>query len=88
MRVTVADSFVLECEMENGEVYEYDMSFVLERSMPLRRFNTAGYSQVIVFATKKKEEGKAHRKEKDNIQSPRLERIYSPLWGEGIVVDT
>ena len=25
-----AKNFFVECEMENGEVYEYDMSFVLE----------------------------------------------------------
>ncbi len=25
-----ARDFFIECEMENGEVYEYDMSFVLE----------------------------------------------------------
>ena len=26
------DNFTLECEMENGDVYRYDMSFVKERT--------------------------------------------------------
>ena len=29
--VKANDDFTLECEMENGEVYEYDMSFLLNR---------------------------------------------------------
>ena len=32
LKVEVTDGFVLECEMENGDVYEYDMSFVSERT--------------------------------------------------------
>ena len=28
--VTANDNFTLICEMENGEIYEYDMSFVNE----------------------------------------------------------
>ena len=27
-----AKDFLIECEMENGEIYEYDMSFVLEET--------------------------------------------------------
>ena len=30
--VKAMDDFTLECEMENGEVYQYDMSFVKERT--------------------------------------------------------
>ena len=30
--VNPLDDFTLECEMENGEVYSYDMSFVKERT--------------------------------------------------------
>ena len=31
VEVIARDDFTLECEMENGDVYEYDMSFILSR---------------------------------------------------------
>ena len=41
--VQVCDDFILECEMDNGEIYRYDMSFVLKRDgeifIPLHDIN-------------------------------------------------
>ena len=41
--VKANDDFTLECEMENGEIYLYDMSFILSRAgdifKPLRDIN-------------------------------------------------
>ena len=31
IEVKAKDDFSLECEMENGEVYAYDMSFIKEK---------------------------------------------------------
>ena len=43
VKVMPRDNFSLECEMENGEVYEYDMSFINEEEgeviVPLRNIN-------------------------------------------------
>ena len=43
VKVKVNDDFTLECEMENGEVYLYDMSFINTESGevtgPLRDIN-------------------------------------------------
>ena len=40
VEVVTTDDFVLDCKMENGEIYRYDMSFVKEKSgalmVPLR----------------------------------------------------
>ena len=40
VEVRAKDDFTLECKMENGEIYKYDMSFVKEKSgtlmLPLR----------------------------------------------------
>ena len=33
--VKANDDFTLECEMENGEIFKYDMSFILERKGPI-----------------------------------------------------
>ena len=30
-KVKANDDFTLECEMENGDIYLYDMSFILEK---------------------------------------------------------
>ncbi len=32
LNVRITNNFILLCEMENGEVYEYDMSFILKKS--------------------------------------------------------
>ena len=43
LKVTAMNDYSLECEMENGEIYKYDMSFILESSgsmiKPLRDIN-------------------------------------------------
>ena len=33
--VKAMDNFTLECEMENGEIYRYDMSFILTDNAPM-----------------------------------------------------
>ena len=35
LEVKAMDDFTLECEMENGEIYKYDMSFVHEKDWPV-----------------------------------------------------
>ena len=37
LEVKANDDFTLECEMENGEVYLYDMSFVRNGGGPMAR---------------------------------------------------
>ncbi|MCY4523890.1 MAG: DUF2442 domain-containing protein [Halobacteriovoraceae bacterium] len=37
LEVKANDDFTLECEMENGEVYLYDMSFIHEKDWPMTR---------------------------------------------------
>ena len=46
--VKARDDFSLECEMENGEVYKYDMSFINEKdgTLMLELRNVSLFKQV------------------------------------------
>ena len=50
--VKASDDYSLECEMENGEIYLYDMSFVQEKEgeilIPFKSINF--FKQVIIEA--------------------------------------
>ena len=35
LKVTPVENYVLKCEMENGEIYEYDMSSLVHNTGPM-----------------------------------------------------
>ncbi len=48
VKVVARDDFTLECEMGNGDIYEYDMSFILNRKGEIFRplWNVSCFKEV------------------------------------------